>query len=128
VDVFGIVVEHSPNLMELFSHRNECPQLSVVRVFLDGHRPFGIEIVRDARRGHELKTFKAAVPGVIENRIDDNIPWLQMPADDRANFGGICSGIPVFRVVAEFEIRGVEEFSFRRMRPGEEKANFAAVN
>jgi hypothetical protein len=49
------------------------------------------------------------MPGIVEDRIEDEVHRAQMPADDRSDLGCVAVGVPVPRVVAEFEIDAVEE-------------------
>ena len=62
--------------------------------------PLGIEIVSHARRGREIQALEAAGKGVVENRIDDNVHRMQVPADDGPDLGGVAPLIPMFGVVS----------------------------
>ena len=54
------------------------------RHILGRKRPARRQIVGDAHRGHELEVAQAVIRG-IDNRVDDDVDGLQMPADDRAD-------------------------------------------
>src|SRR5439155_5398493 len=87
-----------------------------------------LHVVSHARRGREVEALKAASPGVVENRIYDDIDGLQMPTHDRPDFRRVPPLIPVFRVVAEFEIRPVKELAIIGSGRCEQKADLSSVD
>src|SRR6185312_8602033 len=114
--------------MRLFGGRQKVFEGAGIGILLHSHGPFGREIVSDARARGEVEILEAAEIGIIENRIDDDVPWAQMQAEDRANFGGIATGIPVPGVVTEFEIYGVNEGAVVGVGLDKEQAQFAAID
>ena len=85
-------------------------------------------IVGDARRRGEVEALESAGKGVVENRIHDDVPRMQVKSEDRANLGCEGSRIPVPGVVAEFKIHGVEEGAVVRVWRSKQQANLAAVD
>src|SRR5690348_16912046 len=125
---FGLMIEDAPELVSLLVGGKEAAELASVGIFLGGDGPSGIEIVGDAGAGCEVEAFETAGPGIIENGVDNDVPGMQMQANDGANLGSERARVPVGGVVAEFEIRGVEEFAIGGVRRGEEQADFAAID
>ena len=125
---FGAVIENAPKLVGLLAGRVEIVQRTDVRILFDGQRPFGREIVCDARRGREVEALEAAGPRIVEDRIHDEIPRAQVHAEDRPDLRSERSRIPTLGVVAEFEVHPVYERVFRRVRLDEQQAQLAAID
>src|ERR1700730_4186413 len=120
------MVDHAVQLVCLLACRIEPAEGPEIVVLLDSRCPYPGKIVGDTRRRREFDILDAAV-GRIENRVDDDVHRLEVPADDRSDFGSKAARVPPLRVVTEFEVRAVEEPPVFRMRQGEEEAYFGAV-
>src|SRR5271168_1935555 len=94
--------------MLLLCGRIKSAQRSEVIVFLGRDRPHLIDVIGHSSRWCEIKVRESLV-GVIENRIDNDVVTVQMPADNRAEFLAILLLIPVSRVPAELEIHTIEK-------------------
>src|SRR6185437_2618888 len=97
-------------------------------ILLDGHGPFGRQIVSDARARGEVEILEAADIGIIENGVDDDVPWMQVQAEDGPNLRGVATGIPVPSVVTEFKIYSVNKDMVVGMRLDKEQAQLAAID
>jgi hypothetical protein len=70
--------------------------------------PSLVELVGDPRGRGEIELRKSFVR-VIQDRIDDDVQWAQMPTEDRADFLRVAVLIPVLGVVAELEVHPVDK-------------------
>jgi len=121
------VIEDGVELMRLLAGGIEMAQRADIVVLLGSDGPRTVEIVGDAGFGREIETLGAAAPGIIENGIDDDVPRMQMPAEDGPNLRRGAIGIPIFRVVTEFEICAEEKFAVVGMWADKQHAKFETV-
>ena len=124
----GGVIEDSPQLMRLIVSGQEVLEGAGIGILLDGYGPFGRQIVSDARAWGEVEILEAAEIGIIENGVDDDVPGMQVQAEDGPNLRRVAAGIPMLGVVTEFEIHGVNEGAVVGMRLGKEQAQLAAID
>src|SRR5262249_12870368 len=120
-------IDDAVELMRLIVERNKVAQWTEVAVVFDSQRAV-LQVVSHARCRREIEAFEAALPRVIENRIDDDIHRLQMPSDDRPNFGCVPILVPMFRVVAEFEIRAIKELAIIGSGRRKQKTDLPSVD
>src|SRR5438132_13184001 len=78
------LVEHGVQLMRLVAAWKEPADRSEIRVGLSRHGERGRHVVGDARGRHEFKILDAVILRV-DDRVDDDVDPVQMPADDGAN-------------------------------------------
>ena len=96
-------------------------------IFLRCDRPFGREIIRDPGRRLEFDVFESIVSGV-EDRIENDIKGMEVPSDDRPQFGGKFLGVPILCVVAEFKVRAVKKVRSAACGETKRARTFAASN
>ena len=118
----GVVVERRPDLLDLLATWNQLAERAEPRVLLCGHRPLRVYVVRDTRRRIEFECGDSAVPGIVEDRVENEVPRMNVPADDRTDLGAVAVGIPSGRVVAELEIGTIEEPAFVGVGRNEKQA------
>src|SRR3954454_16061141 len=75
-------IDHGEELMHLIAARREGVHGSEVVVLLERYGPPRRKVIRDAGGRHELEILEAVVGGV-DDRVDDDIERLEVPADDR---------------------------------------------
>src|SRR5579859_3676828 len=114
--------------MRLFVGGQEVLEGAGVGIFLDGHGPFGRQIVSYAGARGEVEIPEAAEIRVVENGIDDDVPRMKVQAEDGPNLRREAAGIPVLGVVTEFEIHGVDEGAVVSVRLGKKQAQLAAID
>ena len=78
------------------------------------------------RVGRKIEVFETDI-GIVQNRIEDDVRAVEVPSDDRPDFGSKSFLVPLLRVVAEFEIRSVKEFAIVRFRHGKQRAQLKAI-
>src|SRR5207247_5515511 len=92
----------------------------------DGNGPHLREVVSNSRSRHEYEILQAVVRRV-DDRIDDDVDRLQVPAHDRSNLRGVALLVPMLRIDAEFEIGAVEKPAVVGVWHGEERAELETV-
>src|SRR5207247_3446208 len=92
----------------------------------DGNGPHLREVVSNSRSRHEYEILQAVVRRV-DDRIDDDVDRLQVPAHDRSNLRGVALLVPMLRIDAEFEIGAEENPPLVRVWHGEERAELETV-
>jgi hypothetical protein len=105
---FALVIDDAEQLLRLLIERKQVLKNSVISVFFDSYGPGLVNIVRQPNRRGKIKIFEL-LPGIVHDRIDDEIKFFQMPANDRSYFRRVGVRIPMLGVVAKFEIDAVEE-------------------
>src|ERR1700730_14637847 len=123
---FHDMIDNRINLVGLLAYRNEVMQRTKVAVFLDCQYIL-LQVIGDSRGRREVEALYAAGVRCVENRIEDDIYRGQVAAHDGAPFGCNAPFIPVLRVVAEFEIRAIEEPPIICTRRGKQETDLAAV-
>src|SRR5690242_12226956 len=105
LDVQGLggMIDDPVELMGLLIAGVEFVQWSEIVVLLDGQCPRAGYFAGDSSGRCEIQILQAVIRGV-ENRIDDDVHWTQVPTDDGSNLRGEARRIPVLGVVTEFEI------------------------
>ena len=68
--------------MGLLAYRVELAHWPEIGILLEGDRPLRRETAGNTHRRREIQVLVAVIGG-IENRVDDDVHRLQMPADDR---------------------------------------------
>src|SRR5579863_4711382 len=112
--------------MRLLIARKEMFDYSKIGVFFDRDCPLVRDIVGDAGRRREVEIFES-FPRVVEDRIDDEIELSQMPTDDWAYFLSVVVRIPMFGIIAEFEINAVEKGLLSGVRHDEQLPHLKSV-
>src|SRR6185437_4593520 len=85
-------------------------------------------MVGDARGGREVERREAALPRIVEDGVEDEIPGVIVNANDRPDFGGVAARIPVLGVVAELEVHAVEEPALVGIRRDKQQPQLAAID
>src|SRR5207344_781814 len=114
-------VDHAVQLMTLLAGGIEVVKRPEVGVFLGGDRPLFREVIGDACRGSEIQILQTVVCRV-ENRIDDQIPGMEVPTYDRSHFRRKAILVPMVGVDTELEIGAVEECPIVGVRHGKQRA------
>src|SRR5262249_2681047 len=85
VKLFALIIDDAKELLRLLIGRKEMFDHAIVGVLLDSNRPGLRYVVRDTNRRREVQVVKS-LPRIVKNRIDDEIEFSQMPAEDRTVF------------------------------------------
>src|SRR5262249_31698058 len=85
-------------------------------------------MVANAARGIELETFHAADVVRIQDWIVNEIPAVQVYANNGPKLGRDASRFPVPGIDAELEIQSVKELVVASVRTDEELADLEAVD
>src|SRR4051812_26713470 len=94
--------------MRLVAGRVEFVYRPKIVVLLQGDSPTLWKVIRNARCRSEVEIFQAVI-GRVENRVDDDVNGLEMPADYRPDLGRIPVLVPVLRVDAELEVGAIKK-------------------
>src|SRR5262245_15923875 len=113
--------------MRLRRKRCELVHWPKVRVFFQADRPGLRRVEHDALRRHELEVLEA-VPLRIDNRVDDHIPLIEVPADDRPDLRCKALRIPPFRVEAVLDVHAVNEGPVSSMRYSKQRTELESVD
>ncbi len=94
--------------MQLLVERLEAVQRAEAVIFFGGKGPAVVEVVSNASGRVVLEIAGAAGIVRIEDGVVNDVPRVQMKTNDRPDFGGNRSGLPVVLIDAEFKIDGVK--------------------
>jgi len=86
LESLGMVVDDAPQLVRLVVDRSKVVYGAEIAVFLERQRPRRSRVVRDSHCRREIEVAQAVVRGV-DDRIEDDIDGVQMPADDGPDLG-----------------------------------------
>ena len=112
--------------MRLLASGQKLTDRSEIGVMLQRQGPGVGEIIGHAGGGREIEVLDSVIRR-IEDRIDENIPLAEMPADDRPDFRGEAGWVPMFLVEAELEIDAINEGPVGGIRDRKERAQLEAV-
>ena len=104
IQELGFMIHNGPDFVELIALRKEFAQWAVIGILLEGSGPFVIEVIGDPRCWNEFKVSKSARVVRIDNRIEDNVHWVQVQSNDGPNLGSNAPRFPIIVINAELEL------------------------
>ena len=102
-------IGHAEYLLPLLLERQKVSNLAEVGIIFDADKTVLAEIAREPCRRQEIGLAECAEPNV-DDRIDDEFPFLVAHADDRPDFGRKMRLRELRCLVAELEINAIEKF------------------
>ena len=105
--------------MKLLVVWDEIAQRAETVVLFNGDGPVAVYVVSHSSRWIILKATDPPLIVRVDNRVVNEIPWMQVQPYDRPDLGGNGAGLPIGLVDAELKIESVEEFVVMSMRPDE---------
>lgn len=97
-------------------------------VLLNSKGPVIIQVVSDSPGGIVLEVTQASGVVGVDDRVVNEIPWMQVHADDRPDLGRDAPVFPVAGVDTELKIDSVEEFAVMCVGPDEQFPQLEAVD
>src|SRR5579872_5466568 len=112
--------------MRLVPRGQELVNWSEIRIHFECRRPSLAEVICDPFRWCEIQIFEAAIR-IIDNRVEEDVPISQVPANDRPDFRTVLRVFPMSRVEAEFEIHRIYKGLIRGIGLSKELTQFPAI-
>src|SRR5216683_468805 len=126
IDHADFEIGHGKERMLLLLQRKEIPDLPKVGIVLGADEEILAKLAREPGRRQEIG-FATSAKTHVDDGIDDELPILVAPSEDRADFHGVDLLREPRKIVAEFKIHAVEEIAFVRVRNDKQVSNFGPV-